>query len=276
MRCPCSRFLVAAAAALAILIGAGPAAAAPPPRGIDVATYNIHHAEGVDAVLDLERVAREIERGGAEVIGLQEVDRHWGERSSFEDQAAWLGERLGMHVVYGANLDLAPLTPGAPRRQYGTAILSELPILSSRNTLLPRPRNGEQRGLLEAVIDVGGVHVRFATTHLQHNSAEERLAQSERIAELLAGAREPTILTGDLNALPSAPELAPLWPVLEDAWTLAGRGPGPTYPAEAPDRRIDYVLVSPGVRVRSALVLPSPASDHLQVVARVLVPKRRG
>jgi endonuclease/exonuclease/phosphatase family metal-dependent hydrolase len=177
-------FISTLVAAAALAAGAaGPAAAAEPhapDRELSVATYNIHHGAGVDDRLDLERIAREIERGGADVIGLQEVDRRWSARSEFVDQASWLAERLGMHVAYAANLDLDPLEPGQPRRQYGTAVLSRFPILSGHNTLLPRPRGGEQRGLLETVLNVRGVRVRFANTHLQHNSAEERLAQTQR------------------------------------------------------------------------------------------------
>ena len=201
------------AAATLLLAAAGPAAAdgrRSHDRDLTVAAYNIHYGADVDERLDLERIAREIERGGADVIGLQEVDRHWAERSAFEDQARRLAKRLRMHYVYGANLDLEPPAAGQPRRQYGTAVLSAHPIRESRNTLLPRPRGGEQRGLLEAVIDVRGVRMRFATTHLQHNNAEERLAQSQRIAELLALAPEPTVFVGDLNARPGDPELAPL------------------------------------------------------------------
>src|SRR5919106_1419322 len=156
-----------------------------------------------------------------------------------------------MHVASPANLDLHPLEPGQPRRQYGTAVLSRFPILSSHNTLLPRPRGGEQRGLLETVLNVRGVRVRFANTHLQHNSAEERLAQTQRIAELLGDPEDPTVLVGDLNAVPEAPELAPLWPIFEDA----AAGAGNTYPADAPDRRIDYVLATPDVGLRGAEVL---------------------
>lgn len=256
-----------------LLAAAGPATAAPKARdrATTVATYNIHHGADPAERLDLERIASEIRRGGADVIGLQEVDRHWGARSAFVDQAAWLAERLGLHVVYGANLDLAPAEAGQERRQYGTAVLSRFPILSSRNTLLPRPRNGEQRGLLEAVLNVRGVRVRFANTHLQHNNAEERLAQSQRIVELLGNAPEPTVLVGDLNATPQAPELAPLFAHLDDAWVRAGRGAGFTYPVERPDRRIDYVLVSPDVEVRDAQVIASDASDHLQVTADLAV-----
>ena len=68
----------------------------PLPPQLTVATYNIAHAAGIDGRLDLERIAAEIERGGAEIVALQEVDRHWSERSQFVDQAQWLADRLGM------------------------------------------------------------------------------------------------------------------------------------------------------------------------------------
>jgi endonuclease/exonuclease/phosphatase family metal-dependent hydrolase len=260
------------AVALAALAAAAPATARD--RDLDVVSYNIHHAAGVDERLDLERIARVIDTTGADVAALQEVDRHWGARSEFVDQASWLARRLRMHVVYGANLDVEPEQPGQPRRQYGTAILSDFPIHSWRNTLLPRPEGGEQRGLLEAVVNVRGARVRIANTHLQHNSAVERTAQALRIAELLDGAREPIVLTGDLNARPADPELAPLFARFADAWTLGGTGDGFTLPAEAPTARIDYVLTSPTIGVESARVMPTLASDHLPVVAELEVPRK--
>jgi glycerophosphoryl diester phosphodiesterase len=245
------------------------------PPQVTVATYNIHHAAGVDDVLDLERIATEIERGGAAIVGLQEVDRHWSERSEFVDQAQWLADRLDMEVAYGANLDLDPPAPGSPRRQYGTAILSAHPIVYSHNTHLPRPEGGEQRGLLEAAIDVDGVRVRVANTHLQHTSAVERRAQTERIVELLRPVRTPIVLMGDLNAQPGTPELAPLSPRFVDAWPRGGVGDGFTYPAEGPTARIDYVLTTADVDVSAAEVLTSPASDHAQVTADLVLPRAR-
>jgi len=260
--------LVALAIAVAALAVPSPASADTPDlkRDLRVATFNIHHGAGTDGVLDLRRVARVVESNGMEVVGLQEVDRHWSSRSDFVDQAAWLAERLDMHVVYGANLDLDPAEPDQPRRQYGTAILSRYPILEWRNTLLPRPEGGEQRGLLEAELMVRGVPMRFAVTHLQHNSQTERVAQATRINELLAESDLPTVLVGDLNATPDAPEIGVLTSRLTDTWPVAGTGPGFTYSAEDPHKRIDYVLVSDGFTPTSAKVLDTDASDHLPVL----------
>jgi endonuclease/exonuclease/phosphatase family metal-dependent hydrolase len=268
--------VIAALALLAVALLPPGAGAEPqaPDRELSVMTYNIHHGVGEDNELDLQRIADEIRSSGANVAGLQEVDRHWSARSDFVDQAQWLARELNMHVVYGANLDRDPLSPGQPRRQYGTAILSDYPILSSRNTLLPRPQGGEQRGLLEAVVNVRGVRVRIANTHLQHNSAVERTAQVERIMELLAGSREPVVLLGDLNARPDGPEIAPLYTRYDDAWDEGGAGDGFTFSAADPRARIDYVFVSPLIAVESATVLDTLASDHLPVVAELELPGR--
>ncbi|HLM28866.1 MAG TPA: endonuclease/exonuclease/phosphatase family protein [Acidimicrobiales bacterium] len=244
-------------------------------RPLRAATFNIHHGAGLDGIVDLERIARVVEQTDAEVVGLQEVDRHWSERSTFVDQATWLAERLDMYLVFGANLDLDPLTPGAPRRQYGTAILSAHRIRSSTNTLLPRPASGEQRGLLEGQIKVRGVPVRVFNTHLQHDSQVERLAQVDRIRQVLATASESVVLLGDLNATPETPEIAGLTDLLVDAWVTAGVGDGFTYDAATPHARIDYVLSSDGVVARSAAVVTTDASDHLPVVVDLELPGKR-
>jgi endonuclease/exonuclease/phosphatase family metal-dependent hydrolase len=254
---------------------AAPAAAGQPeprPRPLRVATYNIHHGVGLDGLLDLERIAREVETTGAEVVGLQEVDRHWSGRSNFVDQATWLAERLGMDVVFGANLDRDPLTPGAERRQFGTAILSTHRIRSSTNILLPRPEGGEQRGLLEAAIKARGVPVRVFTTHLQHDSQVERMAQIAQIRAVLAEVRESVVLLGDLNATPDSAEIAAITDDLVDAWVEAGVGDGYTFDAATPHARIDYVMTSDGIVARTAAVVATDASDHLPVVVDLALP----
>jgi endonuclease/exonuclease/phosphatase family metal-dependent hydrolase len=108
------------------------------PRPLRVASYNVHHGAAADCVVDLERIAQVLESLDLAVIGIQEIDRHWSERSNFVDQPGWLAERLGMYHVFAANLDRPPLEPGQPNRQYGTTVLSRFPITSWHNTLLPK------------------------------------------------------------------------------------------------------------------------------------------
>lgn len=241
-------------------------------REVRVMSFNIHHGAGVDGVLDLQRIADVIESEQADVVGLQEVDRHWSERSDFVDQTAWLARELNMHAVYGANLDLDPAEPGQERRQYGTAILSKSPILDWENTFLPRFEDHEQRGLLRAKVNVRGVPLQVYNTHLQHNDAEERLAQVNAIKGLIGTPDESVALVGDLNATPDAPEIEAITEDLIDAWEAAGEGDGYTYPTEDPEKRIDYVLTSDDVIAKSVTVVSTDSSDHLPLHADILLP----
>jgi endonuclease/exonuclease/phosphatase family metal-dependent hydrolase len=256
-----------------------PAQPQAPDRPLRIMTFNIHHAAGTDDVLDLSRVARVVRDGQLDVVGLQEVDRHYGARSNFVDQAAWLARELNMHVVYGANLDLEPLSPGQPRRQYGTAILSNFPILDWDNTYLPRVADHEQRGLLRARINVRGVPLQVYNTHLQHNDAAERVAQAQAIVRLIGTPDESVVLLGDLNATPAAPEIRTLVETLVDAWEAAGIGEGETHPSEDPTHRIDYILQSGDVVARTVAVVTSAegttASDHRPVVADLALPGQK-
>ena len=229
-------------------------------------TFNLHHGVGTDGRLDLERSAALVEAGAADVVALQEVDRHLGPRSGPADQPALLAARLGEDGAYGVNVTWPPRTPGAPPREYGTALLSRTPIVWWRNVALPMPLGGEARGLLEALVDLDGTVVRVLGTHLQHDSDAGRAAQVDVVAAVASASREPVVLLGDLNAEPGAPELAALDGVLVDAWAVAGDGPGLTFPSTRPRMRIDHVLASSGLVPTAAAVVATDASDHRPVV----------
>ncbi|MEU4193573.1 endonuclease/exonuclease/phosphatase family protein [Kribbella sp. NPDC026611] len=230
-------------------------------------TFNIHHGAGTDGKLDLERVAQTIEASGAEIVGLQEVDRYFDARSNWADQPALLAARLKMNYVFAANLDWDPPAPGRPRRQYGTMVLSKYPIVDSRNTLLPLHPNSEQRGLLEALIDVNGTPLRFADTHLTTINDGERVEQVNAIVGLLAGASEATLLVGDMNAVPTSAEMKTLTAHWTDTWPQKGLGLGLTSPAPLPTKRIDHQLHTPQLVPTAASVPISFASDHWPVAA---------
>ncbi|MFF4244637.1 endonuclease/exonuclease/phosphatase family protein [Streptomyces sp. NPDC001822] len=274
--------VLAAAVALATTGAVGQASAAddasvtrvPGPRVLDVMSFNIHHAQGSDDALDLERIASVVRRSGADVVGLQEVDNHYSARSEWADQPAELAAMLGYHVVFGANIDNAPPATGGHRVQYGTAILSRYPITASDNTWLYKTPGQEQRGLLHATVDVRGKKVEFYNTHLSASSQTDRLQQTAQVVDLI-GTKKPGILVGDFNALPTAPESQPLQKAYTDAWatSLHGRGDGATYPAEAPTERIDVIYTTRGVTplVTRVVGAEPAASDHLPLLSKVLV-----
>lgn len=269
---PLRTALAALTAAAALILVPATAEAAVQVRELAVLTYNMHHGQGIDGALNLERTAQVIESSAAEVVLLQEVDKFFDPRSNWVDQPAWLAERLGMHVSFAANLDWDPPAPDKPRRQYGTAVLSRHPIVASRNTFLPLYPGQEQRSLLEVTVDVGGSHVRIANTHLTNDNDAERQEQATKVVELLSGSAEPVVLAGDFNATPAAAPITTLTAAFKDSWAEAGSGAGYTYSSFLPTKRIDYVMHSGQLTTTQIRVISTSASDHLPVLARLSVP----
>lgn len=246
-------------------------------------SYNMHAGTGQDLVFDLERQAAVIEALRPDVVALQEIDVHWSARSDYIDEATWLARRLRMRVFFGPIYSLPADRPGAPPREYGLAIMSRFPILAAENhkitrlsTQTPDPAPELAPGFPEIVIRVRGVRLRVYDTHLDFRA--DPAVRAAQIADMLAIMDErpgPAILAGDFNAAPGAAELAPLWGEMSDVMSRTGGPDIPTYPADVPRERIDYVTTTPDIGVRGVRVPETVASDHRPVVADLLVPRRR-
>jgi endonuclease/exonuclease/phosphatase family metal-dependent hydrolase len=252
---------VLAACLLGMLAVAGCAASRP--TELRVLTYNIHHGEGLDKELDLERIAAVIREARPDLVALQEVDRGV-RRSGGVDQPAELGRLTGMHAVFEKNI---PLEGG----EYGNAILSRYPLRGHRNHHLPQIRPHEQRGVLEAQVEIRGRRVTLLATHFDHRPDDtERMASLEQVRGLVEErSGEVVVLAGDLNDFPTSRALTEAATMLEVAHPTDG-SEGLSFPADAPDRRIDYILyrAPAGAKVVECHVLPeSVASDHRPVLA---------
>ena len=231
---------------------------------MSVVTFNIHSARLHDGSVDFATISDELAHWKADVILLQEVDRGrlW---SGQLDMPRLLADRLGMAWTFGANVRRSATN------QYGTAILSRYPIGSTTNLPLPAPRGTQQRGLLHAVIDVGGTPMSIYVTHLENGSPEARILQMKAIAPVLRADDRPKILGGDLNAASTSPVLATARTILSDTWTAVGSGPGLTAPGGSPRVRIDYLLYGDGsgatIEPLTVQVIASQVSDHRAVRA---------
>lgn len=278
---------VVATVLTAATLAAAPAAASPASRHVPlrVLSYNIHAGAGEDGVFDLARTAAAIRATGADIVGMQEVDNHWSDRSAWTDETAELARRLHMRSYFGYIYDLPPLTEGAPDRTYGVAILSRYPIIHAENhwitrlsTQVPNPTPEPAPGFPEVVVNARGALVHVYDTHLDYRpDPSVRAMQVQDTLAIMAedGPRAQQVLVGDFNAQPDAPELAPLWQHLTEAWAVAGDGPGYTYPSEQPTEHIDYVTVSRGIGIRWASVPDTQASDHRPMLAGITVTRGR-
>ncbi len=233
------------------------------PVTVRVLSYNIHHGEGMDGQVDLERIARVIRETEADLVALQEVDRGV-RRTDRVDQPARLAELTGMRAIFERNI----IYQGG---DYGNAVLSRLPVERHQNHYLPQSQPDEQRGALEVHVRAGGHKLVFFATHLDYRENDgERMLSIEMFEELFAPLRQvPVIIAGDFNARPDSRVMNRAWTTLTDTFQ-AGAGPGFTFSASEPDRRIDYILHNghPDLRCVECRVIPEPvASDHRPVLA---------
>ena len=247
-----------------------------------IVTYNIQWGKGRDDRIDLRRIADAV--SGADVIALQEVERHWRDQE-FSDQALRLSELIpGYHWIYGAAVDL-----GSPvrnlRRQIGNMVLSRYAITSARHLPLPaRPVQGhvnDQQQMIEAVIGAGA-GFRLYNTHLNYLSPGQRSEQLDLALRFIAEAPErggaitmpgreslgpeddwivlpggkpptmpqPAIFAGDFNCGPESAEFRTITEAgFSDCLARAGLGPkqGVTFPGGGgePPQRLDHLFLSP-------------------------------
>ncbi|MCA1555011.1 MAG: endonuclease/exonuclease/phosphatase family protein, partial [Chloroflexi bacterium] len=182
-----------------------------------IMTYNIKsgrfHADALDAI------ARVIEAQSPDVLGLQEVDEGTT-RTTPSAQTDWLTRRLRMHGLFAPAMDLHG-------GQYGIALLSRFPIEAHERRLLYRPNypdaaqrprhDSEQRVMLGAIItgigdrEKGNCAFKVIVTHLGL-TPDQRTVQIREMADFAAAWHGdlPTVIMGDFNCLPDAPELEPL------------------------------------------------------------------
>jgi endonuclease/exonuclease/phosphatase family metal-dependent hydrolase len=176
----------------------------------------------------------------------------------------------------------------------GLAILSPHPIVDRALVRLSRsdsdPRDTFQRLVLGALVRTPAGPFWLFNTHFPlSRQARERVAVEVACFCWGTAGDLPFALVGDLNAQPQDTPVRYLTGQVEidgqhgdliDAWTA--RHPdqaGYTFPAWSPSRRIDYVLVSPGIHVQEmAIVGQVPSqdmvspSDHCGLLAVLQTP----
>jgi hypothetical protein len=251
-----------------VVLGAGCASRSVLPgfmrRPLRVMTYNLHHGEGIDGKLDLERIARVIRDSRADLVALQEIDVNT-QRTGRVDQAAEYIRLTGLYGQFGKAIDFQG---GA----YGGMLLSRWPLEDFRVHALPNPEKREQRIAISARIHPPGQpRFQFVGLHLDASRGDDdRWLQAARLQELFGSATEPVILAGDFNDRPESRVMQKLLTEWEDA---SAGNPMPTIPAEKPDARIDFVLLprsrSPWKVDRSEVLGEAVASDHRSVVVQL-------
>lgn len=257
-----------------------------------VATYNIH--KGVSSFGSRPRIhalKQAINLFGADVVFLQEVqgrhDMHASRHAAFwpeEGQHDFLAgdthqTAYGMNAVYDHG-------------HHGNALLSNFPILSSRNQDIS-DHAYEARGILHCVVHAAereqDIHCYVIHFGLFASGRKRQVQALIEAVKASAPAGEPVIIAGDFNDWGDH-----LGDALRDALDVnevfeqrrPGNGfvdmlrrmrsqklrPARTFPAAMPCLRLDRIYVR-GFQVESAQVLYGPLwarlSDHAPIVANL-------
>ena len=233
-----------------------------------IMTFNIQHCLDYNYYLanKIERInfdvmADAIKEVSPDIVGLQEV-RGEGRVDSYKEQTEILSSLANMPYHFFAKaIDFAD-------GPYGNALLSKVPIVSKEVITIPDPevKTGtdwyETRCVLKATLE-GGITV--LVTHVGLNRDEKENA-IKTITEHIAS--EKCILMGDFNLSPEDPLLVPIREKMKDTADAFDR-PKLSCPSDNPDKKIDYIFVSPDIEILSADIPAIIASDHRPHITEV-------
>lgn len=241
-----------------------------------VMTFNIHHGKGTDGKVNLQRIGDIIRASDVDIVGLNEVDKHFSKRSDYIDQAAWLAEYLQMSYVFSPSHSLPSRSAkrdSIPNREYGNSLLSRYPILSYHTHLFSLPiKRMEGRSILEAQVKIQEQSLKVFSTHLSLHPSSHR-KQTDYLLQKITEEKEPTVVLGDWNRRPRSKIWKRITSHLHDAWERKHEALGYTFPSYHPILRLDYIFVSKNISiVDTEVVKIMPyASDHLPVKATLKI-----
>ncbi|MFG2502246.1 endonuclease/exonuclease/phosphatase family protein [Streptomyces sp. NPDC048441] len=204
--------------------------------------------------------AAEIATYAPQVVGLQEACVR--DVEGIRDHLQYL-YGLDYHVEYGSVLHSwgrcggVPWSPGG----FGQAVLSAAPMTDRVNVEYP-DGGSEDRGYMAVTTQVDGRPVRVFNTHLAQRSQEAVRAKQTRVLEAEVARHDRTIVLGDFNAVPDAPELSGMWSLAADADPECA--PAATGTCETTTdwhSKFDYIFLRGFVPLEQG-VHPTPYSDH--------------
>ncbi len=235
---------------------------------LTVMTYNVGNG-----LAPPDRLANLLRHAAADVVGLQELA---------EAQATVLNAELA---------SLYPYQVLSATGFSGKGLLSRYPVVLQEHLWLYPDRPD-----LRVAVNVGGASLNVLVAHpppprisrgrLGFDPAA--VSQLETLAAL-ALEHAPSVLLGDFNMTARNPAYARFIAAgLEDAFAAAGSGRGWTLPRRIghaarykhglhglplrPVTRVDYIWCTPEVHAESAWVGGDAGSDHLPVLARLVLP----
>jgi endonuclease/exonuclease/phosphatase family metal-dependent hydrolase len=222
---------------------------------LKILSYNVRNCKGLDNITDFQRTADIIKRVEADCVAIQELDSAT-KRLNNTVALNELANRTNMYATYRGSINYQG-------GKYGIGILTREKPLNSE--AIPLPGKEEPRSLL--IVEMKDYVI--CCTHLSL-TAKDREASVDIIANKLRNYSKPLFLAGDLNALFNSTEIRNL----QNYFTILSEPSKPTFPADHPNRCIDYILLKKNNErqvkvITSEVVNDSVTSDHRPIWVKV-------
>jgi endonuclease/exonuclease/phosphatase family metal-dependent hydrolase len=205
-----------------------------------------------------ELVAPGLARLRPHIVGLQEVNIRADIGTRVSSALNVLTTESPFRILHVAN-------PGRKVVHSTLAVITNLPVLAHDGTDYLTEGLEMNRMAQRVRVDAGGQLLDFYNTHFHYQMGPEAdETRCEQARKLLAwmdshGWDIPKVLVGDFNAWPDSPPIRLLKERFVSAYEAAhGEEPEKTWPTpmlkqtDAPDWTLDYIFVSPGIRVAQA------------------------
>jgi endonuclease/exonuclease/phosphatase family metal-dependent hydrolase len=175
------------------------------PAEIRIVTYNMRWRGGEELRAITRLLRDDPSLGGADVVGLQEVDRG-RKRSGSVDAARQMAAELGWNYAWAAapNDGTKRGDREAGEDETGVAILSPHPLSDVTRLVLPHPGpNCQRRAALGATVRIGGRPLRVYSVHAETRIPVARKVEQWRavLDDLKSHAAERVVVLGDFNTI---------------------------------------------------------------------------
>jgi endonuclease/exonuclease/phosphatase family metal-dependent hydrolase len=259
----------------------------------------------------IEDMGEKLRSLGADIALIQEIDFDAGRSYGIDQarvlaEASGLSH-IAPAVSWKAGYIPFPYWPPSAHFGHmssGGAVLSRFPIKRCRVQLLPKPSAYPFwyrafylfRFAQDCELDVGGKPLRVVNMHLEAFEEANRVAQAKLVAQMLVESEaKRAIFGGDLNSIPPESPVSSGYPdepgtdhqgdtTIPTFRKIAGFRPaiapdqfnaGPeafyTFPAHAPNRKLDHLFISESLTSTQARVVSEAGalSDHLPVLVHI-------
>ena len=247
-------------------------------NSIKIGTFNLHYGITGDGTYKLSGLQDILKSELPDMMGFEEVtygSPFNGYINMYQDMSMMMS-KLGYknhYISQGSYYSLA------------NAFFTRFDV-ESTHTYTYDNQNIFQRNILDVRVKINSVIVQVLTTHFTHvpgggASGELRVKQASELLIYATKTRPDVdyqIVLGDFNVkdiykINYTAEYRLLNSTFHDAWQWSGHGVGTgfTSTAKNPEKRIDYIFVSPNVSVSECHTYQTTQSDHLPIFCTIVL-----